>query len=54
MDTSDGLHGRRPEAWQIAIPAIDLSVGENLSAVTAGHVESALARGRSLVEGHDA
>ncbi len=54
MDTADCMYGRRPEAWQIAIPALDLSVGESLSEVTAGHVESALTRVRSLVEGHDA
>jgi len=54
MDTADCMYGRRPEAWQIAIPAFDLSVGETLSAATAGHIESALAEVRHLVERHDA
>ena len=49
MDTADCMYGRRPEAWQIAIPAVDLQMGEHLSAETAVHVEAALVEVRHLV-----
>jgi hydrogenase maturation protease len=35
------LYGRRPDAWLIGIPAVDLSIGETLSATAARGIEAA-------------
>ena len=50
METTECLYGRRPEAWEMAIPACDFSLGETLSDATAHHVETALATVRDFVD----
>ena len=54
LDLADSMYGRRPETWQIAIPAYDMSVGEHVSEQTGRHIESALTTVRHLVDPADA
>jgi len=43
------LHGRRPEAWLVTVPAHDLGFGEGLSDATARAVEDAVAAVERIV-----
>jgi hydrogenase maturation protease len=50
MALAELLEGRSPEAWLIAVPAVEISLGEGLSATAARGVEAACARIRRILD----
>jgi hydrogenase maturation protease len=45
------LFGRCPHAWLIGVPAVELSIGEDLSATAAGGIRAACDRIRRMIPG---
>lgn len=45
---ADGLYGRRPAAWLLPVPAVDLAHGEGLSSTTTAFLDAVLAQAAEI------
>lgn len=50
LTLAQSLYGHRPRAWLVTVPAVDLSIGEGISATTARCIEAACRRIIQILE----
>jgi hydrogenase maturation protease len=54
LTLTHSVYGHRPKAWRLAVPAVDFSMGEHLSATAKQGIKEALGLIRMLIASHKA